>query len=478
MAKSSDKKKIYADVAVIGGGVIGSSAAYYLSRKNFDVVLLEKKGIACGASGACDGFISLQSKKDRDIISLTLKSIDIFKNLPGELSYDIEYKECGGLVIYSSNYSTKDIDLLELNKAYECYYKKKCNRLNRKSYKKYCGNKNIGSFSAETASEEEKFIEILGNKKLKSIEPFISDEVSFGTFCRQEGQVNPLALSFAFALAAKKNGAKIYTEEEVKSFQLADNAKINRIFTQSGKQVTADEVLLCAGAWTPELGKLIGACIPIKPRRGNLAVTEILPETINHPIIDYDYICCKFDLGRESGFTIEQTKSGNLLIGSTREFTGFESGFDFNKISGLLNRAVKIFPVLSNACIIRIFEGFRPYSCDSKPFIGMIPGFTNLWIASGHEGDGIALSPVTGKLISELISSKVNKLNDFTCDLSKYLKSKKSDKKRQCRRISAEVKNERDISELFYSKLHEKLKGYEGIDIRKFSPEKRIYSLI
>ena len=73
---------------------------------------------------------------------------------------------------------------------------------------------------------------------------------------------------------------------------------------------------------------MLGIDIPVKPRRGSLAVTEALPRTINHAILDYDYICCKFDENRETGFTVEQTKQGNLLIGSIREFKGFENTID------------------------------------------------------------------------------------------------------------------------------------------------------
>ena len=96
-------KKVYADVLVIGGGVMGASSCYYLSKKNLKVVLVEKSGIATGASGSCDGFIFLQSKKDNDLILLTRESLKIFENLSEELSYDIEFEKCGGLVIRSGS---------------------------------------------------------------------------------------------------------------------------------------------------------------------------------------------------------------------------------------------------------------------------------------------------------------------------------------------------------------------------------------
>jgi len=422
LVRSSEK--IYTDVAVIGGGVIGSAASYYLSKKNLEVAIIERKNIASGASGACDGFIFIQSKKDIDLICLTLKSLGIFKELSEELSYDLEYKNCGGLVIYSGNYNREDISIIGFEERFK-------------------------DFIENRTEIDTDFIEFVDGTKIRELEPFISKEVCFGTFCRYESQVNPLAVNIAYALAARNSGAKVFLNEEVKSFSIKSKGKINSLVTDSGRKVYADEFLLCTGAWSADLGNVLGIDIPVSPRRGTIIVTEIIPELVNHVIIDYDYICCKFDLNRELGFTLEQANSGNLLIGSTREFKGFDDSIDLQKISLLTKRATELFPKLSGIDIIRIFNGFRPYSSDFKPLIGLVPGFSNLWIAAGHEGDGIALSPVTGMLISELIEKK-----------SDSVKS-----------------NEKDLltdPDLFYSSLYDKIEGFWGMDTRKFSPEKRI----
>ena len=183
--------------------------------------------------------------------------------------------------------------------------------------------------------------------------------------------------------------------------------------------------MVCAcGAWSAELGNRLGLNIPIIPRKGNLIVTETLPKAINHVILDYDYLCCKFDGGLETGFTIEQTKSGNLIIGSTREFSGFDSSIDINKLAKVLVRAGKIFPFIKEVNIIRMFTGFRPYSYDGLPILGKAPGFENFWLACGHEGDGIALSPITGQLMAAIIGEKINSgkiLDNFLdINLSKF----------------------------------------------------------
>lgn len=432
MEKSSNQK-IYTDILIIGGGVIGSASAYYLSKKGLKVTILEKSGIATGASGSCDGFLFLQSKKDRDIISLTKSSLKSFPNLSEELSYDIEYENCGGLVIFSEHYSREEVEAF------------------------YGSQIDLGINTRIMESDE-----------LHRVEPFISGKITSATYCADEGQVNPMALNYGFCKAAKNNGALVMTNQAAVLFETsaikndipgflyaspdapsdknieADNnesvdsnhsnegrnpgnkfqcnnrtvkgslknrnnifQEIKKVTTSSGNEIFAGEVLICAGAWSGEVGKMLGIEIPIRPRRGSLAVTEALPRTINHPILDYDYICCKFDENRETGFTVEQTKQGNLLIGSIREFKGFDNSIDSLKISQILKRSVEIFSLLSEVSIIRIFSGFRPYSENFKPLIGPVGGFSNLWIASGHEGDGIALSCATGKLITGMMEAKI-----------------------------------------------------------------------
>jgi len=410
--EKSSNQKIYTDILIIGGGVIGGASAYYLSKKGYKVTVIEKSGIAAGSSGACDGFLFLQSKKDRDIISLTKLSLKSFPGLSEELSYDIEYENCGGLVIFSEHFSREEVEAF------------------------YSSRKDLGIGTR-----------IIDGDEMRRAEPFISERITSATFCADEGQVNPIALNQGFCRAAKNNGALVITNQSAVLFDVSssknnshgllcadpDAADINyngknnpniegrrlknssltskritKVTTSSGTEIFAGEVIICAGAYSGEVGKLLGIYIPVKPRRGSLAVTEALPRMVNHAILDYDYICCKFDENRETGFTVEQTKQGNLLIGSIREFKGFENTYDNLKMAKVLKRSSEIFRQLSEVSIIRIFSGFRPYSEDFKPLIGPAGGFSNLWIASGHEGDGIALSCATGKLITSMVESSIS----------------------------------------------------------------------
>lgn len=361
-------EKIYTDIAVIGGGVIGSSVCYWLSRNGIETVLIEKGLPASGSSGACDGFIFLQSKRDPLLIELAKESLELLKTTKEDLPLDIELKDCGGMVLFDSI-------------------------------------KELEEFLASSPLRGS--LEILEGKSLKDLEPNISGKVPFATLKRDEGQLNPLNLNMGMVLKSLKNGSRILKNTEVLSFH-TKGPRIEKIFTSTGKEITARQVILCAGAASAGLGSMLGLEIPVVPRKGMIAVTEVMPFLIGHVILDYNYICCKFADQKDSGFTIEQTNNGNILIGSTREFCGFETSSDIEMLKTPIRNAKRVFPFLESVNIIRTFAGLRPYSNTGLPIMGPSESFEDLLIACGHEGDGIALSAVTGRIISEMACKRLS----------------------------------------------------------------------
>ena len=123
-------------------------------------------------------------------------------------------------------------------------------------------------------------------------------------------------------------------------------------------------------------------------------VIKFRPETIDDPAV--------LRLGQS--LSIEQQENGGLIIGGTREFTDFEEENTFEAVEAMMKRAIRFFPALKNVSIIRCFSGFRPYTPDGLSIMGEVRTLPGFIMAAGHEGDGIALSPVTGRLIAELIA--------------------------------------------------------------------------
>ncbi len=365
-----------ADVIVIGGGVIGLSVAWHLAKRNKKVLVLEKSDVASGSAGATDGVVGYHTKKPGKQMDLAVASVSMFKNLHEELDFDIEYGfEAGGMQPVENE--------LEWN------------------------------ILSEIADEQRKSgvdIRMVKADEALKIEPFLSPDIYGALYSPTGGKVNPLNLTMAYAKAAKALGAEIRTGVNVEGF-IIENDEIRGVKTNLG-EFYADIIVNSAGARAGELAKLAGLDLPIKPRKGQLAVTEPVGEFMKATLQCARYNVIKFRpesitdesvLKLGASLSIEQTEDGGVIIGGTREFEGFEDENTFEAIDAMMKRAARFFPALREVSVIRFFSGFRPYTPDGMPLIGEVKGLKGFFMSAGHEGDGIALSPITGKLVSELI---------------------------------------------------------------------------
>jgi glycine/D-amino acid oxidase-like deaminating enzyme len=360
-----------ADVVVIGSGVIGSSVAYHLSKRKMDVLLLEKNGLVSETSGACDGLIYLQSKKPGPHLKLAMESRKRFDSLQQELGRDIEFRSHGGMIVVETQ---EELEAMRL----------------------------FVEEQKETGLE----VTLLDGKQARELEPSLSERVLGCTYSPLDGQVNPIALALAFLRGAKENGAKIFPHTGVTGFGVESN-RIACVKTAAGK-IETKEVVNAAGVYAPDIGRMLGVEIPVKPRRGQIVVTEACPPLLKCGLLSAKYIAAKYhralaDTG-EIGISIEQTQNGGFLLGSTREFVGFDRRTTGNAIRKIATQTSRILPVLRNLRVIRTFAGLRPSSPDGLPILGPVRNLEGFFMAAGHEGDGIALSPITGQIIAEWIA--------------------------------------------------------------------------
>jgi glycine/D-amino acid oxidase-like deaminating enzyme len=383
-----------ADVIIIGGGVIGSSIAYHLAKRKIKAVLLEKDNLASGASKACDGLVFLQSKKPGVHLELALASKKKFDHLREELDFDIEYKNHGGMVVIENEQELQ---------AMKRFVKKQ---------------QEIGLN-----------VSLLDKDQARKMEPALSEKILGSTFSPLDGQVNPMLLTFAFIRAAKKLGAKVLTHMEITGIKLK-SGKVRSIITTKG-QIYTDTIVNATGADAEGIGGLVDLNIPIKPRRGQILVTEAAPQFLGRGLLSAGYIAAKFDpdLAKTHGvgISMDQTSSGNLLLGSTREFVGFDKRTTYEGITNILRNTSKIIPRLKNMHIIRSFAGLRPYTPDGLPILGKIQDIEGFIMAAGHEGDGMALSPITGELIAELIDTGKTRISLDYFRLERFLNKNSKD---------------------------------------------------
>ncbi len=369
--------KMKADAIVIGGGVIGCSIAYNLAKRGKKVFVAEKNDHASGATGSCDQMVILQSKNPGVHLALALASAEMYKTLEKELGAEIGYHNDGGMILIE-NY-----DEMKVMEEFVARQKK------------------IGLQ-----------VEILDRKEAAKRQKGLAEHIVGSTYSPQDAHVDPFYLNLAFAKAASKLGAMALLETEVTGIIMKSNTVLG-VETNKGK-IEAPLVINAAGAWAAQIGRMVGLELPIIPRRGQIVISEPVPPYVTGDILSAQYIVAKYnpELIKNStsravqlgvGLALSQTGKGNVLIGATREFVGYDLGNTREGIKEILKNATRLIPGLKEMNFIRVMSGVRPYTSDGLPLVGFVDGIEGLFMAAGHEGDGIALAPVTGKIVADLI---------------------------------------------------------------------------
>lgn len=187
-----------------------------------------------------------------------------------------------------------------------------------------------------------------------------------------------------------------------------------RIETTKGA-FTANHVVNAAGVWAPFIGSMLDLSIPIAPRKGHIIVASRQQPVGGRKVMEFGYLISKFGgvrhvdpLTEKYGVALvfEPTESQNFLIGSSREFVGFHTKVSDEVIRCIANRAIRFYPKMADMMVIRSYAGLRPWTEDHLPIVSRVDELPNFYIAAGHEGDGISLAAVTGKIIEELINEK------------------------------------------------------------------------
>lgn len=382
------------DVVVIGGGIIGLSSAYSLLKSGKRVLLAEKKHIGAGASGACDDMILLQSKKPGISLQLALESIEMYRHLSDELEMDLEFESRGGMILIANEEQLAVME--EFTKQQKAYGLD---------------------------------VSIIDRNEVKKRQPHVREGIIASTYSDKDSQVNPLRVMRGYLKKCKKMGLVTIKGAALKEMNpIADHWKLS---FDNGETVVTQCVVNAAGAWSPQIGEMIDIDIPIIPKKGQILVTEQIPSIGETNVWSAEYIVSKLkpELYQKKegiygklgiGFAFSQTTDGNYLIGSTRENAGYDNETNLAALNLLAEQAARFFPVMKNVNIIRSFAGLRPASSDGKPIIGEVYGRKGFYIAAGHEGDGIALAPVTGKLISDMINGVRTQYNIEELNIKRF----------------------------------------------------------
>jgi len=370
-----------AEVIVVGGGVIGAAVTYYLAEAGVEVTLIERGDVAVGTSSACDGNVLAIDKMPGFDSQITLQSQWMLSELVDRLDCDLDYKQRGSVLVVED----EEQSLVARD---------------------WVAKQQDAGLPMRYITGEEVF----------ENEPLLARDVVGLVECASDSSLDPMALVYGLIKGARKMGATVCPFTEVRSVLRDPNGAVHGVVTSTGN-MSGRYVVLAAGVWTPGIAETVGVTVPISPRKGHILVAERTPRNARRKLMEFGYLMAKFG-GKEKrkvspdvekygiAMVFEPTGHGNFLIGSSREFVGFDTRCNTEVLRLMARRALRFFPKIEDVNVIRSYAGLRPYTPDHLSIVSPVPAVPGLYIAAGHEGDGIGLAPITGKLIAEMIAGE------------------------------------------------------------------------
>jgi glycine/D-amino acid oxidase-like deaminating enzyme len=372
-----------ADVVVVGAGVVGAACALAAARGGLRVTVVDRGPIAGGTTGAGEGNILLSDKEPGPELDLALLSLRCWhdvahhlEELNGHEGGGFEFEPKGSLVVASTPEGLAGAVRLAVS------------------------HRDAGVDAVELAASE-----------LPVHEPHLARGLAGGVSYPEDCQVQPMLATARMLSAARSHGATVRIGVEVTG-TIRDGERVVGVRTPEG-DLPAGAVVNAAGTWAAGVAALAGVDVPVEPRRGVVLVTQPLPPLIRHKVYAAEYVgdVASELAGLASSAVVEGTPSGTVLIGASRERVGFDPAIPIPVLRRLAAQAVRLFPVLGRARVIRAYRGFRPYSPDHLPLIGPDPRAPGLLHACGHEGAGIGLATGTGHLIAGLLTGRAPEID-------------------------------------------------------------------
>lgn len=350
------------DVVIVGGGIIGSAIAYNLVRAGAKVTVLERDGVASGASGVGAGMLSVieGTRHDKSMFALGRASLRLVKDttaaLREETGLDPEYVQVGMVRVAFNDREEQALRALQ-----------------------------------ETAKAEGMEVDWLKQEDLLPTEPGLSSDIIGALYSLGEHQIRANRLTEAFARAAANRGAD-YRLGAFTAGLMCQGQRVTGVHLADGSHLSADHVVIAAGPWSGQLTADLGVSIPVRPVRGQLVHLHSVARVIRMSVVyGGSYITPKVD--------------GTLIVGATQEEAGFDRRSTAEGVASLLNLAPQLVPALATAEVTAVKVGLRPGTPDDLPILGPVPGWDGLSVATGHFRSGVVLSPITGKLVAEAIIS-------------------------------------------------------------------------
>ena len=347
------------DVVIVGAGIVGTACADELACRGMTVAIVDREVIGSGATAAGMGHIVVMDDSQAQF-ALTRYSQRLWQALRPELTADVEYEQCGTIWV-----AADEEEMAEVHRKRDYY------------------------------SERQVPTDVLDEKTLKRLEPNLCDGLAGGLLVPQDAVLYPPCAARFLIERAQSRGVTLRLGASVL------HAGQNQVQLSDGTVLTAEIIVNSAGAWSPELLPEIA----VKKRKGHLVITDRYPGFLRHQLVELGYLKSAHSVSSDSvAFNVQPRRTGQILIGSSRQYGAEHKEVDHSILARMLQRAQQYMPALGSMSAVRTWTGFRAATPDKLPLIGPWPADKSLFLATGHEGLGITTSLATAKILADQIA--------------------------------------------------------------------------
>jgi glycine/D-amino acid oxidase-like deaminating enzyme len=343
------------DVIVAGGGIVGAACTLAFAKMGLGVALIERDFLGSGATAAGMGHIVVMDDSEAQF-ALTRRSQQLWQALSPTLPASAEYETPGTLWV-----AADAEELAEAARKHE-----------------WLTARNVPS-------------RLLSSHELASLEPNLCPGLAGAVLVTEDAVVYPPTVALHLAQQAQSLGATLLIGHSVT--QLANGEAT----LDDGTRLRAPRLVNALGADAPRCTP----GIPIKKRKGHLAITDRYPGFVRHQLVELGYLKSAHSVSSDSvAFNVQPRQTGQILIGSSRQYGNEDSAVDHGLLTAMLQRATLYLPALASLSVLRVWTGFRAATPDKLPLIGPVPDDPTLWLATGHEGLGITTALATAELLA------------------------------------------------------------------------------
>ena len=347
------------DVAIVGAGIVGAACADGLARRGLRVVVVDREIVGSGATAAGMGHIVVMDDSEAQF-ALTRYSQQLWEELRPALPEDAEYQQCGTVWV-----AADEEEMIEVHRKRDYY-----------------GERGVPT-------------EVLDAQALRIIEPNLRPGIAGGLLVPEDGVLYPPCAARFFIERAQQRGVDLRLGATVE--QIGQG----RVRLTDGSEISAEVIVNAAGTYAPHLTP----GLEIRKRKGHLVITDRYPGFVRHQLVELGYLKSAHSVSSDSvAFNVQPRQTGQILIGSSRQYGAEHKEVDNSVLVRMLERAQEYMPGLARLSAVRTWTGFRAATPDKLPLIGPWTGDRSIFLATGHEGLGITTSLGTARLLGDQIT--------------------------------------------------------------------------